>query len=343
MTIIPPIKPILKKFTVKILPALILVFAGLNSSYATPQITGLKCEYLVNPLGIDVPHPRLMWMMDDSRQGAKQTAYQLSVSTDSIELVKGVANSWQTTKVVSDNSRVNYNGKALQPYIKYYWCVTVWDKDGKAIKSPVGSFETGLMDKSNWKGTWISDDNDANTKPAPYFRNVFNLSKKIKSARAYIAVAGLYELYINGQKIGNHRLDPMYTRFDRRTLYVTYDVTPQLQNGKNAVGVLLGNGWYNHQSTAVWDFHKAPWRNRPAFCLDLRITYKDGTTETISSGKKWKTSFSPIAFNSIYTAEHYDARLEQSGWNTAAFTDTAWKGVIIRSAPSMNIVSQAMQ
>jgi alpha-L-rhamnosidase len=155
-------------------------------------------------------------------------------------------------------------------------------------------------------------------------------------------VGGLYELSINGQRVGNHRLDPMYTRFDRRTLYVAYDVTKHLQNGKNAIGVLLGNGWYNHQSTAVWFFDKAPWRNRPTFCLDLRIQYKDGSVETISSGKDWKTSESPVTFNSIYTAEHYDARLEKTGWNLPNYDDKTWKDVIYRAAPSTHIVAQAL-
>ncbi|ASU33388.1 alpha-L-rhamnosidase [Mucilaginibacter xinganensis] len=324
---------------------LVCILFILNTAFASAgaRITGLKCEYLANPMGMDSPHPRLMWVMDDARQGAKQTAYQLSVGTDSVELNKGIANTWQTLKVASAVTRLNYNGKALQPYTKYYWRVSVWDKDGKSNTSAIASFETGLMDKSKWKGTWISDNNDMNAKPAPYFRHSFDLTKKIKSARAYIAVAGLYELYINGEKIGNHRLDPMYTRFDRRTLYVTYDVTSQLQSGENAIGVLLGNGWYNHQSTAVWFFDKSPWRNRPAFCLDVRVTYEDGTTETISSGKKWKTALSPIVFNSIYTAEHYDARLEQPGWNRPGFIDTTWKGVINRQAPSLNIVAQTMQ
>lgn len=331
-----------KSFFNKFLVFIILILNVANAGAAV-KIIGLKCEYLSNPIGMDSPHPRLMWLMDDARQGAKQTAYQLSVSTDSVELTKNTANIWQTIKTLSDVNRVIYNGKALLPYTKYYWRVAVWDKDGKSSLSAIASFETGLMDKSNWKGTWISDNHDMNTKPAPYFRHTFDINKKVRSARAYIAVAGLYELYINGEKIGNHRLDPMYTRFDRRTLYVSYDVTSQVKDGKNAIGVLLGNGWYNHQSTAVWDFHKAPWRNRPAFCLDLRITYEDGTTETISSNKKWKTTLSPVVFNSIYTAEHYDARLEQPGWNTASFVDTAWKGVINRQAPSLNIVAQTMQ
>ncbi|GAB4049718.1 glycoside hydrolase family 78 protein [Spirosoma litoris] len=255
---------------------------------------------------------------------------------------QGKGSSWQTTKLPLDSQLITYAGKSLQPFTKYYWRVEVWDKDGKPSASSVASFETGLMHSKNWQGAWISDVSDVDLKPAPYFRKAFTATKKIKTARAYIAAGGLYELYLNGQKIGNHRLDPMYTRFDRRTLYVTYDVTNQLQSGKNAIGVLLGNGWYNHQSTAVWFFDKAPWRARPTFCLDLRITYDDGSVETITSGKDWKTTLSPVIFNSIYTAEHYDARLEQPGWNTANFDDSKWKEPIMRAAPSTNIVAQAV-
>jgi alpha-L-rhamnosidase len=209
--------------------------------------------------------------------------------------------------------------------------------------SVIASFEMGMMKMANWKGKWISDSEDVNLKPAPYFRKEFSPSGKVKSARVYIAAAGLYELFINGQRVGDHRLDPMYTRFDRRTLYVTYDVTSKINSEKSAIGVLLGNGWYNHQSTAVWDFHKAPWRARPKFCMDLRITYQDGHTEVITSGKDWKTSLSPITLNSIYTAEHQDARLEQHGWNTTGFNDSKWASAIEVKAPSENIVAQVMQ
>ena len=155
-------------------------------------------------------------------------------------------------------------------------------------------------------------------------------------------MAGLYELSLNGRKTGDHRLDPMYTRFDRRTLYVTYDVTGQLQMGENAIGVLLGNGWYNHQSTAVWYFDKAPWRARPKFCMDLRIVYEDGTEEIIGTDNDWKTSSSPVIFNSIYTAEHYDARLEQQGWDTPGFDDSKWRNSLNTGAPSANITAQVL-
>lgn len=313
-------------------------------SKTVTQPVNLKTEYLVNPLGIDAQHPRLTWMLADDRQGAKQTAFQIFVGTDSLEVSKGKGSSWATAKIASSAILATYNGKALQPFTKYFWRVDVWDMAGvKTAPSAINTFETGMMKMTNWKGSWISDEQGINVKPAPYFRTTFGTGKKIKSARAYIAAAGLYELYINGQKIGNHRLDPMYTRFDRRTLYVTYDVTQQIMAGKNAIGVLLGNGWYNHQSTAVWDFHLASWRARPTFCLDLRITYEDGTFETVTSSEHWKTNLSPVIFNSIYTAEHYDARLEQPGWNTINFDDAKWKPAFARPTPSQNIVAQQVQ
>ncbi|MCS3800844.1 glycoside hydrolase family 78 protein [Niastella sp. OAS944] len=304
----------------------------------------LQCEYLKNPLGIDAVHPRFIWKLKDARKGAAQTAYQLIVGTDSQAVSKGAGDYWQTSQVNSDAQLVNYEGKQLQPFTKYYYAVKVWDHNKQASPlSAVNSFETGMMHMGNWQGAWISDSRDITVKPASYFRKIFTINKKIKRARAYIAVAGLYELYFNGTKIGNHRLDPMYTRFDRRTLYLTHDITTQLRNGKNAIGVLLGNGWYNHQSTAVWDFHKAPWRNRPAFCMDVRITYEDGSVETVSTGKDWKTALSPIIFNSIYTGEHYNAQLEQPGWCTPGFDDSKWNTAVYRAAPSSNIVAQVMQ
>ena len=305
---------------------------------------GLRCEYLTNPLGLDAPRPRLTWRLADGRRGAAQSAYQLTVGPDSLVVGQGGAPAWTSGKVPSDRQLVAYAGPPLRPFTKYFWRVQAWDQAGvRAPASRVASFETGLMNQKNWQGAWISDTRDVALKSAPYFRKTFDLPPNTRAARAYIAVGGLYELYINGRKVGDHRLDPMYTRFDRRTLYVTYDVTPYLHAGKNAVGVLLGNGWYNHQSTAVWYFHEAPWRNRPAFCLDLRVTHADGTATTISSGLNWKTALSPLVFNSIYTAEHYDARLEQPGWNTADFDDAKWKPVIPRAAPSANIVAQAVQ
>lgn len=187
------------------------------------------------------------------------------VGIDSLAVLEGKGDVWDTGRQLSERQLVPYSGRCLQPFTRYYWRVEVWDKDGHATTSPVEAFETGMMGMDHWQGAWISDHQPIDYRPAPYFRKVFTAGKQIRSARAYIAAAGLYELYLNGEKVGNHRLDPLYTRFDRRNYYVTYDVTGHLQQGRNAIGVLLGNGWYNHQSMGVWDFHRAPWRNRPAF------------------------------------------------------------------------------
>lgn len=319
----------------------ILLFSGAQSAKAN-GIIKLKCEHLINPIGVDNPNPRLSWLMDDNRKGALQKAYRIIVGTDSLQLKGNVNIQWDTEKVNSSKSLITYKGRALMPFTKYFWKVDVLDQHDKLISSKIASFEMGMMGAENWKGTWISDGNDINVRPAPYFRNVFESARQVKSARAYIVAAGLYELYLNGKKVGNHRLDPMYTRFDRRNLYVTYDVTSNIRQGKNAIGVILGNGWYNHQAMAVWNFDQAPWRARPAFCFDLRITYTDGTTETITSGSTWKTSLGPVISNNIYTAEHYDARLEQEGWNKVDFDDTKWHGINLRAAPSKNIVAQTM-
>lgn len=303
------------------------------------KLNVLRCEYLVAPLGIDVPSPRLSWQLPVDVD--VQEAYQVIVGTDSVRVAQGMGDSWNSGKQTISNVLAVYAGQKLQPYTRYYWKVCAWDSN-KMYTSDVTYFETGVMDEHNWKGNWISDTHNIHLKPAAYFRKEWDAKRTIREARAYIAVAGLYELYINGSRVGDHRLDPAYTRFDRRTLYLTHDVTQLLKQGNNAIGVLLGNGWYNHQSTAVWNFDQAPWRGRPKFCMDIRVVYDDGKVEFISTGQDWKTSLSPVIFNSIYTAEHYDARLEQPDWNTPGFDDKKWKNASCTSAPSPLIVSQQM-
>lgn len=324
---------------------LFFAFALFSCSTESEDVTveNLKSEYLENPVGIDSKNPRFTWQLITDEPGVLQLAYHILVGNDSLDVENGKGESWNSGEIKSGTIPAVYSGTELQPFTRYFWKVKVKLQNGEwTAFSKVAVFETGMMDQTNWKGSWISDTYDFNVKPAPYFRHEFNLQKKVKSARAYIAAAGLYELYLNGEKVGNHRLDPTYTRFDRRNLYVTFDITQHLLQGENAAGVILGNGWYNHQSTAVWYFDKAPWRARPKFCMDLKITFEDGSEETVSTGNNWKTSLSPIIFNSIYTAEHYDARLEQPGWNTTGFDDSKWRGTMLTNAPSNNITAQVL-
>ncbi len=302
----------------------------------------LRCEYLETPIAVDTESPRFTWRIKSEKGEASQSAYQIVIGTDSTAVARGTDKTWNSGKVISNSTLVSYEGKTLAPFTSYYWAVTVWgDGDESPATSRISSFRTGMMQQHNWKGSWITDTRNVDLKPAAYFRKEVTVSKQVKSAYVYIAAAGLYELELNGSKVGDHQLDPIYTRFDMRNLYVTYDVTSFLKE-KNVLSVLLGNGWYNHQSTAVWYFHEASWRARPKFCLDLRLMYTDGTVETISTDKSWKTDLSPVVFNSIYTGEHYDASQEQDGYHKVGFDDSEWKNSLITQMPSKNIVSQQM-
>lgn len=326
----------------KIIIYLILFFTQ-SGVYSQVTVKNLKCEYLDNPVGLDETHPRFTWQMELYKSGNHQLAYELAVGTTEADVVSGKGNVWESGIVDSSVIPVVYGGRELNPFTRYFWSVRVKDEHEQwSSWSQPHFFETGMMSQHRWKGKWITDTYDFNVKPAAYFRRAFKTDKTVSSARIYIAAAGLYELSINGKRIGDHRLDPSYTRFDRRNLYVTYDVTGNLQRGENVLGVLLGNGWYNHQSTAVWYFDKAPWRARPKFCMDLHITYSDGSKEVIATDERWTTSQSPVIFNSIYTAEHYDARKEQPGWDTPDFDAKGWKSIYTTGAPSQNIVAQAL-
>lgn len=323
-----------------LLGMLMLVFTACNQTNPI-QLTDLSVEHLDQPLGLDSPNPRFSWKLQSSEAGTTQKEYHIRLSTDSLNLIGGEELIWSKQGTTSDNL-ITYDGKLLKPFTKYYWGISVLGNSDEKSEITISHFETGMMGSEQWKGKWITDTEDIDLKPAPYFRKELDVKKEVVNARAYIVAAGLYELYINGDKVGDHRLDPVYTRFDKRNVYVTYDVTEDFNQKNVAIGVLLGNGWYNHQSTAVWLFDRAEWRKRPRFSLNIRLTYDDGSTEVITTDKSWKTSLSPVVFNSIYTAEHYNANLEQDGWDTVDFDDKSWKPAIEVAAPSDKIVAQAI-
>ncbi len=340
-------------YSLPALICLILFNVSCNGQTDYSQAFNLQTEYLMHPLGIDVAEPRFTWQMNDTRQGAAQTAYRLVIAADSAGLLEGKNITWDTGKIASNRMRLTYEGPALVSFTRYYWSVTIWDKDGKKSHQPgISWFETGLMDAKEAKGQWISDTmisyppdtgRDPDKKGAGYFRKDFSSPSPIINARVYIAAAGYYELYLNGTRSQDHMLDPAKTRYDRRTTYVTHDVTSLIEQGENTIGVILGNGWYNHQSTAVWFFHEAPWRGRPSFWADMRITYEDGSEMVVSSNTRWKTtSEGPIIFNSIYTGEHYDARRKLPGWNRPGYDDNQWSDAVTVQAPAPLMVAQAM-
>lgn len=306
--------------------------------------TRLRCEYLSSPLGIDARHPRLSWQFDASVRSQEQTAYQILVASSEAHLKVNQGDLWNSGKVEENTQlHIAYAGKPLVSGQACVWKVRVWDADNQVSAwSAPGRWEMGLLDQADWKAQWIGRTEETAYQPAPLLRRGFTLRGKVKRARAYVCGLGYYELRLNGKKVGDHHLDPGYTRYDRRALYATYDVTRDLQEGKNALGVILGTGWQNVHTVAVWYFEKAPWRAAPKLLFTLRVEYADGQTETISSDADWKTSTGPITFDSIYGGETYDARLEKAGWDTAKYDDSGWQSAKV-VAPAKGILSaQAM-
>lgn len=198
----------IKRLTCTLIVAFLLSSMTLSAALEGHPVN-LKSDYLENPIGIDNATPRLSWRMEDRTTGAHQTAYRIVVGSDSLAVLKNQGDMWDTRKRNSEDRLIPYAGKELVPFTRYFWKVILWDADQEEASSAVHFFETGMMQPNNWQGSWIGDGRDIHYKPASYFRKQFAANKEIVAARAYIAVAGLYELYINGDKVGDHHLDPM--------------------------------------------------------------------------------------------------------------------------------------
>src|ERR1043165_5310096 len=223
-----------------------------NSAEARLTPTHLRCEYLVNPLGIDATQPRLSWIVESKERAQVQTAYQILVASSEAGLKKDRGDLWDSG-IISYDETVNivYAGKPLQSRQQCFWKVRVWGKQGKVSESEPASWEMGLLDAADWKAKWIARTTDVEEKPAPMFRHEFHVKGKIKSARLYVCGLGNADVRINSLWVYGHLLDPAYTRYDKRVLYATYDVAHFLKQGDNAIGVVLGNGWFNVQTRAV--------------------------------------------------------------------------------------------
>ena len=283
-----------------------------RTARAELEAENLKCEYVRTPLGLETKHPRLSWTLSADERAQKQTAYRLIVASSKDKLAENNGDLWDTGKVKSDDTiNIKYRGKSLKKGMRCWWKVRAWDRNGDPGPwSEPSWWEMGLRGKGAWEAEWIrpptSQDPDVEPDPAPLFRRAFETDRTVEKARVYISGVGYYELYLNGDKVGNHVLDPAFTRYDERVLYESYDVTDHLKQGKNAAGVVVGNGWYNMHTRAVWNFDKAPWRDRPTMICQLRLTYADGSTRTIVSDGNWKVSTGPIRFDSIRNGETYD-------------------------------------
>ena len=323
----------------------------------------LTCEYDADPV-IDIQNPRLTWVNQNTvqKQGAAQTAYRIRVATSPDDFSQTV---WDTGKVHSSESAfITYKGQPLKSRTSYWWQVMVWDEQGRASAwSAPARWHMGLLSKDEWQGEWIGapwqgeDSYDMmkskDVVPAPLLRKEFSINKKIKQARFYGTGLGYFELYINGERVGEDYLSPNQTNYSTRpelntrgivvtdpfeeylVMYLTHEVENLLVEGENAVGVILGNGFYD--MVRHWP---AMGYGTPRFMGQIEILYEDGSQEIIASDTSWRAERSAITSDQIFFGEHYDARLEHKGWATAAYDDSKWQAVAKKMAPIGKLIPQ---
>jgi alpha-L-rhamnosidase len=297
------------------------------------KIVKLRCEYMKDPIGIDVPSPRFSWQLESDAMCVVQSSFRLQVSRQDPTFLSHI---WDSGTLLSDKSvHVEYTGDALLPRTRYYYRVRVKDTCGNDTGwSEAAFWETGLMDPSNWKAQWIT----AETGTVPYFRKEFDIHGKILSARIYATALGIYELRLNGSRIGDSYFAPGWTNYKKRVQYQTYDITDMLKDGTNAIGAVVGKGWY--AGDLAWKNDRIIYGDRQALLLQMHMIYTDGREEVLISDTGWKTSVGPILMSEIYHGETYDARLEEQDWDQPRFDDVCWASAKPFEYTAGSIVSQ---
>ncbi len=305
-----------------------------------PFIDNLRTEYLTAPIGLDTQEPRFTWRLNDTRYGAHQSSFTVSVYEEDINGSR--IKIWDSGHINSQKPHLVYSGPELSSFTKYYWTVEVEDMNQQSLAPAESFFEMGIVDQNEWVGNWITDNESISYRPATLFRKELPIEKPIKKARLFIANAGLHHITINGDQITDEILNSAFTKYDKRILYNTYDVTPFLNSPDNVIGVELGNGWYNHQTETVVESHRAPWRNRPSMLINLVIFYEDGQQEIISTDNSWQMHEGPTTFNSIFLSENYDFTKTIEGWDKPGFDTQYWQSARIISSPTEKIEAQTM-
>ncbi len=302
-------------------------------------VTALRCEYRVNPLGIDVTEPRLSWIIESDQRDQKQNAYQILVASSQENLKKGQGDLWDSGKVDSDRSaQVVYKGKPLRSRMKCYWKVRVWDRDDNlSAWSKPAYWTMGLVDPKAREAKWIGyDENVQGAKasqdelvlpPPRYLRSVFWVYRPIRRATVYASALGLYELRINGQRVGEDYFTPGWSDYSKRVYYQTYDVTDLLRKGSNGVGAILSDGWY--AGYIGFGKKREHYGKDPRFFMQLEVEYADGTRQTTVTDESWKATYGPHLEADFLMGETYDARKEMPGWDRPGFDDSAWGDVAV--------------
>lgn len=326
-------------------------------------ILNLRCEYRTEPHGIDVKKPRFSWVLLSDERNQIQSAYRIIVSSNLKSLNKDKGDIWDTGKTISGMSiQIEYSGEDLRSSTPYYWKVMVWDKlDRPSPWSDPSRWSMGLLKRTDWQAKWIGiltedtkvyDPSDQKIEsmvnppatPSPMLRKSFQLERKAERAIVYVSALGLYDLFINGVKVGDHVLAPEWTDYTKRVQYQTYDVTDMLKSGENTIGAILGDGWYIG-TFGQWGDDARRGKNYGSldrkFLFQLDILTNDGKSTTVISDGFWKGfSDGPIRCADMFLGETYDARKNVPGWDRTGFDDTGWKEVDVFPDPEIELVAQ---
>lgn len=317
----------------RILNISILLLLCVNA-FARLSITEQTVEGLHQPIGLDVAIPKFSWAISSTEKNTLQTAYELIVYDASRKVV------WNSGKIQSSESvNVPYCGSNIRSNSTYFWKVRVWDNyKNTSSWSNLKSWHTGFFDDSDWEAQWIENKQmQGEETRSPYFRKEFNSTGTIASAYLYVTSHGLYQAFINGEKVGNDCLTPGFTSYNNRLQYQVYNVTQLLQKGENAIGAILGNGWY--RGTINWEPRQMIYGEHLGLLCQLEIEYSDGTRARVISDNSWKTSFGAIQYAEIYNGETIDSNKEVVGWNFAKFNDSTWSQVEVANYDFKNLIS----
>ena len=332
-----------------------------HSTASPVYVNSLHCEYLNNPIGIDIKRPRLGWKLVSDQRRVMQKAYQVLVSRSK----NGDDLVWDSGKVLSgDSVHVEYAGAELKSRQRYYWRVRIWDeRDSVSIWSPPAFWEMGLLNPTDWQAKWIEPVQEpakpepkismfqnlemispepvsdySRLNPCQYLRRVFTSRGTVNKAKIYATAHGVYRLEINGIRVGNQELAPEVTAYNNYLQYQTYDVTEMLESGANVLGAILADGWYCGRIGLPGD--SCQYGDKLALLLQLEIEYHDGSRQWVTSGQDFKSSTGALVYSDLFIGERYDAGLENQNWHKPDFDDLAWKKTTIAEYGYSNLVAQ---